>query len=618
MGEGNWKMKPRERKSSISIKLWAAMMILILGVLGGLGIAITWLFGDFYLNQKLGELGNDVVDISNQLTSQSSWAERLTTVKNTKLKPGTQLVLLNANGDLITIRGNISNGGTVSNIVPWNGGMGLNGSGVLGSSSWWIHPMLPNYYFTQNNLQQVLAGKTLTIEALPSNNNGQAMLVAATPIGNPAEAVLLLGSSPAPVQESISAFRKIIFYSSLFAVLLATGVSLFFASFVTRPLQIMQKAASRMAQGDFQKITGVKSRDEIGELAGAFNSMGESLQNHMDWLSQERNLLEGIVEGMSDAVVMLDAEGEILYVNEPAKALWMESEDKVSERRQQIINFLQQMILHSTKEEQIENITLDTQVLQVALASTSAQNGVEGYVAVLRDITASLRAEKERRDFMASVTHELRTPLHLIQGYLEAIQDGVIPQAEQAEQIEFVLDESRRLAKLVNQLQETNRLERWKTLELKTIDLEQFMEELKYRYQGLNEEKGIGLEIMPTQGEILADRDRLLQVFINLLDNAFRHTPQGKKIQVETRQKEDKLQFIIRDEGEGIPPHALNHIFDQFYRVDKARSRKDGGMGLGLSIVKQIIEAHGGSIKVESQVGEGTQFVFSIPIELEK
>jgi two-component system sensor histidine kinase ResE len=444
------------------------------------------------------------------------------------------------------------------------------------------------------------------------------MLVAATPIGDPAEAVLLLGSSPVPVQESISTFRKIIFYSSLFAVFLATLVSLFFARYVTRPLRIMQKASSRMAEGDFQKIAGVDSRDEIGDLAGALNLMGESLQNHMEWLSQERNLLKGIVEGMSDAVIMLDAEGEVLYTNEPAKALWMESEDRESDRKDKILDFLQQMLLQPSKMEAIENLTLDTQVLQVALASTSAQNAVEGYVAVLRDITASLRAEKERRDFMAGVTHELRTPLHLIQGYLEAIQDGVIPKEEQAEQIEFVLDEARRLAKMVNELQETNRLERWKTLDLRTVDLEEFMEELRYRYQGLAEDKEIVLEIMTIQGEIYADRDRLLQVFINLLDNAFRHTPKDKKIRVEASQKEDIIHFVVADEGEGIPPQAVNRVFDQFYRVDKARSRKDGGMGLGLSIVKQIVEAHGGSIKVESKVDEGSQFAFWIPGELAK
>lgn len=605
-------MRLRPRSWSISIKLWAAMMLLILVVLGGLGLVITWLFGDFYLNQKLAELGDEVKGVSVQLESQPSWAERLVTLQNTKLTSGTQLVVLNPNGELIAVEGNISSGNGLRNGMPWRNGLGQGNQGM--GPGWWAHPVLPTDFFTQDNLDQVLAGKTITIEALPSNKNGQAMLLAATPVGKPVEAVILLGSSPAPIQESISTFRRIILYSSLLAVLLATLVSLFFARQVTRPLALMQRAASRMAKGDFQAITGVNSRDEIGELAGALNSMGESLRNHVDWLSQERNLLVGIVEGMSDAVIMLNAEGELLYINEPAKTLWQESEDQAFERKERILTFLHQM-LQQDEEERTENLTLGTQVLQVALASTSARNGVEGYVAVLRDITASLRAEKERRDFMASVTHELRTPLHLIQGYLEAIQDGVIPQEEQSEHIDFVLDEARRLAKLVKELQEVNQLERWRTLELRSIDIATFLQELEYRYQSRAKEKGVILEIIPTSGEILADRDRLLQVFINLLDNAFRHTPEGKKIQVEALQGETQVKFIITDEGEGIPQHALPHIFNRFYRVDKARSRKDGGMGLGLAIVKQIIDAHGGSIKADSQVNQGTRFIILLPVK---
>lgn len=609
-------MKSRKRNWRISVKLWMAMMLLIVVVLGSLTITITWLFGDFYLNQKLNELGNEAKDITNQLKSQQSWAERLSTLQNEKLSAGTQLIVLNCDGGLITVKGSISTASDFSSITGWRGGMGLSGTGMQGSS-FWIHPLLLTDFFTQENMQEVLSGQTITIEALPSANKlGQAMLIAATPIGKPAEAVLLLGSSPAPVQESISTFRRMILYSTLLAVLLATLVALFFARQVSRPVVIMQKAASRMAKGDFQNITGINSRDEIGELVGVLNSMGQSLKNHMEWLSQERNLLEGIVEGMSDAVIMLDAEGQILYTNEPAKALWSEDEESASDRKKQIATFLQEL-LHSEGEGKIKNLSLGTQVLQVSIASTSARNGVEGYVAVLRDITASLRAEKERRDFMASVTHELRTPLHLIQGYLEAIQDGVIPQKDQPEQIEFVLDETRRLAKLVYELQEVNRLERWKTLELQTMDLEEFMQDLKYRYQSLAEEKGIELEIMPIQGEITADRDRLLQVFINLMDNAFRYTPQGKRIRVNSEREESVIRFSITDEGEGIPSQDLPHIFNRFYRVDKARSRKDGGMGLGLAIVKQIVEAHGGKIKAESQVGVGTQFIFTIPLKSE-
>jgi two-component system, OmpR family, sensor histidine kinase ResE len=592
---------------SISIKLWAAMTTLILVVLGGLGAAITLLFGDFYLQQKLGELGNDAKEISIQLSQKPNWAERLVAIENIRLPSDTQMVIMDKTGEIISVKGdNVPNG--AGNGMGW-GNSGLSGNGM----GWWYRSVHPTDFLTASNISEVLEGNIITIKALPKNQSGQAMLVAAAPLGNPGDAIIALGSSPAPVQESTEAFQRIILYSSLVAVFLATIVSLIFARQVTRPLALMQKGASRMAGGDFQPITGVKSRDELGQLAEALNSMGESLSNHVTWLSQEKDLLQGIVEGISDAVIMLDAKGEILYTNEPAKALWQGNSKDAMERKDKIIAFLREFASKSNLEGDI-NLTLDTQVLHVAMASTQAREEERGFVAVLRDVTSSLRAEKERRDFMASVTHELRTPLHLIQGYLEAIQDEVIPKEEQAEHIDLVLDEARRLAKLVMELQDINRLERWQMLEKKEMDIGIFLQELNYRFQGKAEEMGINLEIEEGSGVIQADRDRLLQVFINLIDNALRHTPSGKNVRIKVQTEEKNLQFIIEDEGEGIPPQALPHIFDRFYRVDKSRSRKEGGMGLGLAIVKQIVEAHGGEISVVSQPGNGTSFYVILPI----
>lgn len=480
--------------------------------------------------------------------------------------------------------------------------------------SWLIRSLYPSDFLTRTDIAEVLSGEVITIKALPRNQTGQAMLIAAAPIGNPSEAIVVLGTSPAPVQDSIDAFKRMILYVSLVAVVLATLVSLIFARQVTRPLAIMQKGARRMAEGDFQPIQGVRSRDELGELADVLNSMGESLKNHMTWLSEERNLLLGVVEGISDGVIMLDEEGEILYCNEPAKALWQgnDSEEESIERKRKIVDFLHQFMEEIEGDAKL-NFNLDTQVLQVAMAKTQAIEGTQGYVVVLRDITASLRAEKERREFMASVTHELRTPLHLIQGYLEAIQDGVIPKEEQEEHIDLVLEEAKRLAKLVAELQELDRFESWKEFEKKEIDLAPFLQELNYRFQGRAEELGINLEIEIKSGTIYANRDRLLQVFINLTENAFRHTPRGKEVRIQVENLVDKIQFSVEDQGEGIPPKALPHIFDRFYRVDKARTRKEGGMGLGLSIVKMIVEAHDGEIKVESEVGKGTIFKVILP-----
>lgn len=604
-------MKLSLRPRRISIKLWVAMTALILVVLGGLIGTIALLFGDFYLQQKLGELGDEVKEISTHLSEQPSWSQRLSAIDNIRLSSGTQMVVMDRYSSIISVKGEIDSPGLV--MLEDMGGRGYGTEALsLGGMSHLIHSLYPSDFLNGANIAAVLAGNTITIKALPKNKSGQAMLIAAAPIGDPSEALVVLGSSPAPVQASINAFMRMILYCALIAVVLATLVSLVFARQVTRPLALMQKGASRMAKGNFQPISGVTSRDELGELAEALNSMGESLSNHMTWLSEERNLLHGIVEGISDAVIMLDAQGEILYTNEPAKALWQGDGHESLVRKEKIISFLRNFTDQLDFEENT-HLTLDTQVLQVAMASTQAHEGVQGFVAVLRDITASLRVEKERRDFMASVTHELRTPLHLIQGYLEAIQDEVIPKEEQSENIDLVLDEARRLAKLVMELQEINRFERWQVFEKSEVDIGSFLQELRHRFQGKADELGIHLVISEGTGVIRANRDRLLQVFINLIDNALRHTPPGKSVSITVEECGDQIQFSVQDQGEGIPYPALGHIFERFYRVDKSRSRKEGGMGLGLAIVKQIVEAHGGKIKVESEIGRGTRFMVMLP-----
>ena len=493
----------------------------------------------------------------------------------------------------------------------------------------WGRVSKPTDFFSTENLLQVLSGNTLSIKALPTNGNAQAMLIAAAPIGsNAVSGVVLLGSSTVPIQESINTFRRLILYASLLAIALATLVSLILARQLTRPLGLMQRAAKRMAKGDFDPIVGVTSRDELGELASTLNSMGASLRNHVTWLSEEKNLLEGIVEGISDPVIMLGPEGELVYANDPAQALWTDDEREEIERKEEVLAFLKELVAmrrmddglsHKDNEgeeenhAEVETLTLGTQILQVGVASLADNGGVRGNVFVLRDVTASLRAEKERRDFLASVTHELRTPLHLIQGYLEAIQDGVIPAEEEGEHINLVLDESKRLARLVQSLQEINRLEQKLALQWTTLSLSEFMQDLNQRFQGKASDLGVQLIIKAGMGEMDADRDRLLQVFINLLDNALRHTSAGRTIMVESENRANETRFMVRDEGEGISAEALRHIFERFYRVDKARSRKEGGMGLGLAIVKQIVEAHGGTVKVESEVGKGTTFWVEIP-----
>ncbi|HUX46838.1 MAG TPA: HAMP domain-containing protein, partial [Desulfosporosinus sp.] len=368
---------------SISSKLWLAITALILVVLGGLGLTITWLFGDFYLQQKLDSLTTEAKGISAQLATVPSWNARLQLLETFKLTSGTQLVLLDPQGNIL-ISGSSSNPSQgLSGIL--DGHLGISGGVMVGG---WSRTLRPSDFFTDEYLMQVLAGQTISLQASPVNGGGQTMLLAATPVGTkPVQGVVLLGSSPIPIQESIATFRRLILYASLLAVFLAAVVSLIFARQVTRPLAIMQRGATRMAKGNFLPIQGVTSNDELGELAGALNSMGESLRNHMEWLSQEKNLLQGIVESISDAVVMLSFDGLILYANDTAKALWQENETELQDRKTQIIDFLQTMIQSNNQIENYARLTLGIQVLQVVMAPMSELEGIRGHVAVLRDIT---------------------------------------------------------------------------------------------------------------------------------------------------------------------------------------------------------------------------------------
>jgi two-component system sensor histidine kinase ResE len=595
---------------SISSKLWLAITALILVVLGGLGLTLTLLFGNFYLQQKLDSLATDATEISAQLATVPSWNARLQLLETFKLTSGTQLVLLDPKGKILVISS--PNSDTSQGLRGILGAHFVGSDGILVGG--WSRNLGPSEYFAEEDLIRVLAGQTIKIQALPVSGGGQAMLLAATPVGTkPVQGVVLLGSSPIPIQESIATFRRLILYASLIAVFLAAVVSLIFARQVTRPLAIMQRGATRMAKGNFLPIEGVTSNDELGQLAGALNFMGESLKNHMEWLSQEKNLFQEIVESISDAVVMLSFDGLILYANDTAKALWQENETELQERKTQIVDFLQMMTQSNNQVEKFARLTLGIQVLQVVMAPMSEIEGIRGHVAVLRDITASLRSEKGRREFLASVTHELRTPLHLIQGYLEAIQDDVIPKHQRGEYIELVLDEAKRLARLVTDLQDISWLERGQILQRVPLDLDSFMSDIDQRFQGRAQDLGVNLEITKGSGELFADPDRLLQVFINLLDNAMGHTPRGKTVRVLIMEEQNQVRLAVQDEGEGIPKEALPFIFDRFFRVNKARSRKDGGMGLGLAIVRQIVEAHGGTIKVESDMGKGTTFWITIP-----
>jgi len=250
---------------------------------------------------------------------------------------------------------------------------------------------------------------------------------------------------------------------------------------------------------------------------------------------------------------------------------------------------------------------------------TPVQSGETiGAVLVLHDITDLRKLERVRRDFIANISHELKTPLTAIQGFAETLLSGAMDDAQNRRRfLEIILEHSRRLARLTDDLLmlskiEADRLE----LEIRPIPIGTWIESCLETARLRAGEKKIEVtaEIPANLPEVAADRRRLAEVLQNLLDNAVQYTLPGGKIILRAEVAGGEVILTVADTGIGIPRADQPRIFERFYRVDVARSREAGGTGLGLSIAKHLIEAQGGRIWVESEVGRGSQFHISVPV----
>lgn len=224
-------------------------------------------------------------------------------------------------------------------------------------------------------------------------------------------------------------------------------------------------------------------------------------------------------------------------------------------------------------------------------------------------------ADEQRRNMTADVAHELRTPLHILRGNLEGLLDGVYEATP--EQIESMLDETRLLSRLVDDLQTISLAEGGQLyLNLEEVNIPELLEDVRTSFLGQADEATVELivEVEDEGLSISADAGRLDQVLGNLVGNALRYSPAESCIRLEAESSPMGVRLRIRDEGEGIPPEDIPHIFDRFYRVDKSRLRMEGrGSGLGLAIARKLIQLHHGTIKVESEIGKGTTFIIDLP-----
>lgn len=418
---------------------------------------------------------------------------------------------------------------------------------------------------------------------------------------------------------------KIIFVAAAIAIVLTTVFAFFLSSRITAPLIQMRKAAIDLAKGEFNKRVPILTHDEIGELAVAFNDMGKQLNFHINALRQEKEQLTSIVNSMADGVITLSREGEIIVINPPAEQFIQDCyyEKDMTHHEQQtelpeVLDTVLQKIIAEEKEV-LQEINIQGRDWVMIMTPLYDRTYVRGTVSVIRDMTEERQMDKLRKDFIANVSHELRTPIALMQGYSEAIVDDIAESAEDKNELaQIIQDESMRMSRLVNELLDIGRMEAgFIELNYESTEVEAFINRIYKKFAGLASEKNIEIALThEIESEmILVDRDRMEQVFTNLIDNALSHTNDGGKVDIHVKSLENMFLVDVKDNGSGIAEEDLSFIFERFYKADKSRTRSKvkKGTGLGLAIVKHIITAHNGSISVKSKVGIGTTFSFKIP-----
>ena len=433
-----------------------------------------------------------------------------------------------------------------------------------------------------------------------------------------------------PMQAIAGAIRALylkVALGGLLVALLVAVLGFFIARRISGPLNDLQRGALRFARGDLDRKLPIPNTAELASLAEALNYMAEQLQNKIQSLSRQGKEQEAILSSMTEGVLALDAEGRLLTINsagaemlhlDPAAAQNL----PVSEVTQDSgLKWFINRTLSSPEpvEAEVEITDNGRRIFKAHGTSLRDSQGISlGTLVVLHDITQLRQLENTRRDFVANVSHELKTPITSIKGFVETLLAGALKEPDNAENfLKIIAKQTDRLNEIIDDLLTLSRIEQ--DAERRQIFLNG--QKIKVTLQSAIQvceakaaEKKIAIELnCPEDLRAQINPPLLEQALVNLVDNAVKFSEPGRVVQVEAQREGPQVIIRVRDQGPGIPPEHLPRIFERFYRVDAGRSRKIGGSGLGLAIVKHIALAHGGRVTVTSSPGKET--VFSLQVQ---
>ncbi|MBI2423653.1 MAG: PAS domain-containing protein [Candidatus Hydrogenedentes bacterium] len=489
-------------------------------------------------------------------------------------------------------------------------------------------PALMANYQNRPEIQAALKGQSTPVLRY-SETLGRRMMYVAIPVFADAKIAGIIRTSVdlMTIDETLNRFVLNFAWVAAIVLTAATIMSWLMANRIVRPIQLLKTGAQRFALGDLEKRLPIPNAEEIAGLAEAMNEMASQLDNRIRAIVQQRNEQEAVLSSMVECVIAVDKSDRILSINKAGAQMFGVNAEKVQNQSLEMVirtTALQGFVaraLQSTKpitEDLIIHNNGDRDIQATGTRLRDESGAVIGAVVVLNDVTHLRRLETVRRDFVANVSHELKTPITSIKGFVETLLDGALQSPEDAERfLRIVSKQADRLNAIIEDLLTLSRIEQNNENTenmLKTGSIREVVDAAVLLCKSTAGQKSMTLDTncdITLLGRINAAL--LEQGLVNLIDNAIKYSDPGKTVYIEAHETTKHLVISVRDEGCGIPKEHIPRLFERFYRVDKARSRNLGGTGLGLAIVKHIAHAHHGRINVKSAINEGSTFSLYLP-----
>lgn len=468
-------------------------------------------------------------------------------------------------------------------------------------------------------VQQALAGKLGSATRI-SETIGRELLYVAIPMED--QGVVRVAVALSVLESARADLRERLVVAGVLGLLFAVALSYWITRLSLRPIQEVRRVAEAIARGELHERPPLSAGDELSEISSAIRDIASQLQSRLEEATREKEQLRAVLESMVEGVLVVDAGGVVLLANSRFREFY-DVDTEITGRL--LLEKIRDPDLDSLLREVLDSDSIVSTTLVLgepprtfrvhAARFPRGEVPRAGSVAVYHDISELERLEEVRRDFVANASHELRTPLTAIQGFVETLLETELPEDKKRSYLEIIDRHARRLGEIVRDLLALSTVEtgKWR-VEPSLIDAAEIARVVVRGFEPRAEKQDLRIRCeVEGDSTVFADPRILEQILTNLLDNAVKYTEPGGDVEARIIESKNRVLVMVRDSGIGIPVEDRSRIFERFYRVDKARARSAGGTGLGLSIVRHLVQRLGGEISVESRLGEGTTFSFSLP-----